>query len=106
MIDWLLRLNILVLIYPPCSKSVVKRVLEKEDRFNRLVNYFDLVKPDNGISKRLLDFNNRRNRIIHKLFYAHPSFDSLEREIKSFSKEGIELEKNLKGFLDNFLSKV
>lgn len=104
-VDWLLRLCIGALIPPDCPESIVKRVLEKEDRFIRLINYFDLLKPDNGFSNRLLDFNNRRNDIVHKLLYAFESYDTLQDELKIFCEDGFKLFEDLSNFLSPFISK-
>jgi hypothetical protein len=104
-VDWLLRLSIAALMPPDCPEQIVKRVLEQEDRFSRLINYFDLLKPDNGFSDRLLDFNNRRNNIIHKLLYAFESYDTLQDELKKFCEDGIRLFEDLSNFLDPFISK-
>lgn len=104
-VDWLLRLCIAALMPPDCSEKIIRRVLEEEDRFIRLINYFDLLKPDNGLSERLLDFNNRRNGIVHKLFYAFESYDALQDEIKKFCEDGFKLYEDLSNFLTPIISK-
>lgn len=107
-VDWLLRVNIavlIVLINPESSESVIRRVVEEEDRFIRLVNYFDLLKPDNGLSQRLLEFNRRRNAIIHRLF-EFKSFEDLQEELKRFSEEGFSLSNSLFKFLEPYVQKV
>ena len=104
-VEWLLRLCIGALMPPDCPESIIKRVLEEEDRFIRLINYFDLLKPDNGFSDRLFDFNKRRNNIIHKLFYAFESYDTLQDELKIFCEDGFKLFEDLSNFLALFNSK-
>jgi hypothetical protein len=106
MVDWLLRLNILASVYPTCDSPIIEMILEQEYRFPRLVEYFGLVKQEDDLSRRLIKFNERRNNIVHRLFYAFESFDSLEKETTNFYEEGKELENILRGFLDEFLSKV
>ena len=106
MVDWLLRPNILALVYPTCDSPIIEKMLEQEYRFPRLVEYFGLVKQDNDLLQRLSKFNERRNDIVHRLFYAFESFELLEKETKAFYKEGKELEDILRGFLDEFLSKM
>jgi hypothetical protein len=108
-VDWLLRINIavsIVLINPESSESVIRRVVEEEDRFIRLVNYFDLLKPDNGLSQRLLEFNRRRNAIVHRLLYEFESFEDLQEELKKFCEEGFFLFDSLSKFLEPYIQKV
>jgi hypothetical protein len=92
MLDATLRYTIFILGKNKGLRSgVITRLAEHEDRFVRLVNYFDLLKPDNGLSSRLLDINKRRNKIIHRLLFSFESLDSLRKELKNFCKEGFEL---------------
>ncbi len=51
------------------AKDIIEKI-ENEKHFFNLVIFFGLVKPDNDISKRLFNFNKKRNDSIHKLFYV------------------------------------
>jgi hypothetical protein len=53
------------------------------------VLYLDLIKPDNGLSKRLQDFGKKRNKIVHKLL----TFDlnSMKQGLRDFSIEAVKL---------------
>lgn len=97
MIDLLLRLNILLSVCPTDS-SIVSKILDQIDRFPRLVECFSFIRYDADLQKRLLKFNEKRNRIIHKLFYVK-SVESLKGDIKQFCDEGEALGDILRRFL-------
>ncbi len=95
LVEFSLRLAIhLLSIRMGLSESVMKR-MEDEQSFYRLVLYLDLIKPDNNLSKRLLDFNGLRNDFMHELFYSFKSFDSLKKNLIEFCLEGKELTHHL-----------
>jgi hypothetical protein len=71
------------------SESATERI-EKERSFYRLILFLDLIKPDNGLSERLMDFNKHRNSFMHNLFFRK-SADSLEEDLKAFCLEGMDL---------------
>ena len=50
------------------SEDSLKKAADEEISFYRLVLHLDLIYPENGLSRRLLQFNKERNRIIHSLF--------------------------------------
>lgn len=83
------------------SEENIKRISEDEIVFPRLVLYFDVLRPDNGLSERLLNLNKKRNSIIHRLFFDFESLDSLKEFLEGFCQEGIELYKLLGG-LDKY----
>ena len=72
---------------------------DDERSFSRLVLYLDLIKPDNGLSEKLLDLNKQRNTIVHRLFYEFESFDSLRDQLEEFCRKGVRLNKELRDFL-------
>lgn len=76
------------------SKDIIEKIEKGKSVFN-LVIFLGLVKPDNGISKRLFNFNNKRNSLMHKLFYVGRPIHSLKRELKDLSIEGVELSRTL-----------
>lgn len=76
------------------SKDIIEKI-ENEKSFFNLVIFLGLVKSDNSISKRLFNFNNKRNDFMHKLFYFGRPINSLKRELKDFSIEGVELSRSL-----------
>lgn len=76
------------------SKDIIEKI-ENEKSFFKLVIFLGLVKPDNGISKRLYNFSNKRNGLMHKLFYVGRPINCLKRELKDFSIEGVELSRTL-----------
>lgn len=71
------------------SESAIERI-EKEQGFYQLILFLDLIKPDNGVSGRLVDFNKHRNSFIHNLFFRK-STDSLGEDLKAFCLEGKDL---------------
>lgn len=75
-------------------KDIIKKI-ENEKHFFNLVIFFGLVKPDNVISKRLFNFNKKRNDVMHKLFYVGKPINSIKKELKDFSIEGVELSRIL-----------
>ena len=77
----------------------IKKCSDDERSFSRLVLYLDLIEPRNGLSKKLLDLNRKRNLIVHRLFYAFDSYESLGDEVKAFCLEGAKLNEELRRFL-------
>jgi hypothetical protein len=75
------------------DEKAILKASEDEQSFPRLVLYLDLVKPDNGLSKRLKDFGKKRNKIVHNLL----TFDlnSMKQDLRDFSIEGVRLYRNL-----------
>jgi len=71
------------------SESAIERI-EKEQSFYQLILFLDLIKPDNGLSEKLMDFNKHRNSFMHSLFFRK-SPDSLEEDLKAFCLEGKDL---------------
>jgi hypothetical protein len=71
------------------DEKAILKASEDEQSFPRLVIYLDLVKPDNGLSKRLQDFGKKRNKIVHELL----TFDlnSMKQDLRDFSTEGVKL---------------
>jgi hypothetical protein len=89
-VEFCLRLVIhLLAVRAGISESPMKR-LEDEQSFFRLVLYFDLLKPGNILSQRLIKFNNDRNDFMHKLYYSE-SVKSLETDLRKFCSEGGDL---------------
>jgi hypothetical protein len=72
------------------AKDIIEKI-EDEKHFFNLVIFLGLVKPDNGITERLFSFNTKRNDFMHKLFYVGEPINSLKKELKDFSIEGVEL---------------
>lgn len=70
-----------------------------EISFARLVLHFNLIYPENGLDKRLREFNKKRNRIIHRLFIDFESMSRLKEHLKKFCMEGISLNKELRKLL-------
>lgn len=79
------------------SKDIMEK-LEDEQKFVNLVVFLGLVKPDNGISKKLFDFNAKRNKIVHRLFYGD-SLASIESTLKELCKESLELVGGLRSLI-------
>ena len=71
------------------SEENIKRISEEEIIFPRLVLYYDLFLPDNGLSETLLAFNKKRNSFIHRLFFDFECLDSLQTFLKEFCEEGV-----------------
>jgi hypothetical protein len=90
----LVEITLRLVIHLFATKQEVSRSatesIEEEQRFYQLILFFDLIKPDNGISGRLMDFNKQRNSFMHKLF-IRKSADSLEEDLKAFCLEGKDL---------------
>jgi hypothetical protein len=87
------------------SEDIIKK-LEEEQRFLNLVIFLGLVKPNNGISNKLFDFNAKRNKIVHQLFYEFESLSSLENDLKDFCKESLELVGNLRSLIPSKVSEL
>ncbi len=81
------------------SEENIKTCSDDERSFSRLVLYLDLIKPDNGLSEKLLDLNKQRNSIVHRLFYEFDSFDSLKDQVEEFCLKGARLNEELRDFL-------
>ena len=90
MVEGLLRFQIshFAFVNRVDEKAILK-ASEDEQSFSRLVLYLDLIKPDNGLSKRLQDFGKKRNKIVHKLL----TFDlnSMKQGLRDFSIEAVKL---------------
>ena len=71
------------------SESAIERI-EKEQSFYQLILFLDLMKPDNGLSGKLIDFNKHRNSFMHNLLFQK-SADSLKEDLKTFCLEGKDL---------------
>lgn len=76
------------------AKDIIEKI-ENEKHFFNLVIFLGLLKPDNGITKRLFSFNAKRNDFMHKLFYVGKPINSLKKKLKDFSIEGVELSRIL-----------
>lgn len=76
------------------SKDIIEKI-ENEKSFFNLVIFLGLVKPGNGISKSLFNFNKERNDFMHKLFYVGKPINSLKKDLKGFSIKGAELSRKL-----------
>jgi hypothetical protein len=66
-------------------------MVEKEDRFFLLVIYLDLLKPDNGLSDRLRKLNKDRKDFVHGLLFICLPSATLNKKLKKFSEEAIDL---------------
>jgi len=73
------------------TDSTYKKIVEKEDRFFLLINYLDLLKPDNGLSDRLRKLNKERNDFVHGLLFTHQSLVTLNKSLKKFCDESVNL---------------
>ena len=73
------------------DEESLQKAADDEISFARLVLHFNLIYPENKIGKKLTEFNNTRNRIIHRLFIDFESMNSLEECLKDFCMEGIKL---------------
>ena len=88
-------LHLIVLVsamYKGLSISKMGRILEKDSRFVRLVDYFSLFRPENPsdrFPKKLKKFNEKRNSVIHGLFFK--KYDSLNKELKDICEEGFRI---------------
>jgi len=74
------------------SVLTMERILEKDNRFVRLVDYFSLFRPEippDRFSKKLNEFNKKRNSVIHGLFFK--KYDSLNKELKDICEEGFRI---------------
>lgn len=94
-VEILLRLVVHILARNNGSSKDIIEKIENEKSFFKLVIFLGLVKPDNGISKRLFNFSNKRNGLMHKLFYGGRPINFLKRELKDFSIEAVELSRTL-----------
>lgn len=94
-VEILLRLVVHISARNNGSTMDIIEKIENEKHFFNLVIFLGLVKPDNGISRRLFDFSRRRNDFMHNLFYAGKHINSLKKELKNFSYEGVELSRIL-----------
>ncbi len=81
------------------SEENLKKAANNEQSFARLVLYLDLIYPENGLGNRLLNFNNKRNLIMHKIFYKFHSMDTLRNEVKDFICEAVKLNGELQKLL-------
>lgn len=86
-----LRLVLIVL----CENARLQKIIDDEDRFFRLINYLDLLKPDNNLSERLRKFNSTRNKVVHNLIFSFVSTGDLNKKLKSLSVEALALIKSL-----------
>ena len=88
-------LHLIVLVsamHKGLSISTMGRLLEKDNRFVRLVDYFSLFRPENPpdrFPKKLKKFNEKRNSVIHGLFFK--KYDSLNKELKDICEEGFRI---------------
>lgn len=67
----------------------------RQVRFLNLVMFVDLIKPETGIIKTLFGFNEKRNKFTHYIF-EYESIESLNEDLKTFYRVGLELIKSLK----------
>jgi len=81
------------------SDDSLKKAADEEISFYRLVLHFDLINPENGLSKRLLKFNKERNRIMHSLFVDYESMTDLEESLQEFCMDGIKLNQDIRKLL-------
>jgi hypothetical protein len=99
-----LRIAVKILAQNNSVKEVIEK-LKKETSlkhpyyFYTYVNFFQQVKPGNSLPKKLYDFNNTRNRFVHRLCFDFESIDSLENVLKDFYRESLELKESLKLFV-------
>jgi hypothetical protein len=78
------------------SISRMERILEKDNRFVRLVDYFSLFRPEmpsDRFPEKLKKFNEKRNSFIHGLFFI--KYESLNFELKTICEEGFRLNSRL-----------
>jgi hypothetical protein len=78
------------------SILTMKRILENDNRFVRLVDYFSLFRPEmpsDRFPEKLKKFNEKMNSIIHKLFFK--KYDSLNKELKDICEEGFRINSRL-----------
>jgi len=69
---------------------------EKYPNFYTLINYYYLLTQEKPTYEKLKDINNRRNKIIHKLFFEFTSLSNLQKEAQSICEDIIvDLNKNL-----------
>lgn len=94
-VEILLRLVVHIFVRNNGSSRDIIEKLENEKSFFNLVIFLGLTKPDTGISKRLFNFNKKRNDVMHKLFYVGKPINSIKKELKDFSIEGVELSRIL-----------
>ncbi len=81
------------------SKANLHKCAENERSFWRLVLHLDMVCPENGLGKRLLALNGKRNKVMHRIFYDFDSLEHLGGETRSFCKEAMELNVALQALL-------
>ena len=95
LVEVFLRLVIyLYAIKNASPKDIIER-LEDEQRFFKLVIFLGLVKPDNELCHRLFKFNEKRNKIVHQLYYVE-SLTTSEITLKDFCKESMALIESFK----------
>lgn len=79
--------------------------IDEEKSFKNIVVFFSFVKPKNDLSERLFELNRKRNSFIHKIFIDFEDVESLNKELKEFSFETIELIRNLSKLFEPYLQK-
>ena len=73
------------------SKATLEKCADNETSFWRLVLHLDMIHPDNVLSRRLLALNAQRNKIMHRLFDDFNSMEYLQKELKTFCREAMEM---------------
>jgi len=82
------------------NKDTMK-VIENELSFSRLVLFFDLICPNNGMSQDLRRINTKRNKIFHSLFYEFESLNSLNKTLKNFCDDAAKMNFKLGEYMDS-----
>ncbi|MCK4820377.1 hypothetical protein KA005_31725 [bacterium] len=77
-------------------KEIIKRCSEKDQSFLRLISYFELVNPQNKLTKRFERLNNKKNSIMHRISFDFESIDRLQTELNEFVLEGAKLNEELR----------
>ena len=77
------------------DSSKTEKLMREDDRFSRLADYFHFFHANENFYKRLKEFNTKRNKIFHDLFFKFESREALTKELKEFIKEAGELFKGL-----------
>ena len=88
--ELLFRVHISILIEKKKLLGWIQNKIDDERSLFKLAFYAYLMEPNNGISIRMKNFNERRNSIMHRIL-DFESVESLNEELKDFCDEGKEL---------------
>lgn len=90
--------------------AVTTKIVEGENRFIRLIDCLDCLKPDNNFSQRLRNLNRDRNKFVHKILSGFQSPRILTKSLKEFCKEASDLSVKMidfdKGLIPQRLSEL